>query len=189
MNDELIEQIVSAYIDGESLSAVGKRFGISYGTVYNYVKRHNDGIHLRRRTKPGAKTGKTRKFPEISSSWYDNFIYKERFEFLNSIILKMMKRGTTGIVYDADQYMDFIEFFYYRPKFMSMWNNWVSSGRNKWLRPVLTHRIHKGEGGFDTLPNLCFVTMFEKRCQGSIGFDEWKLLKFVIKSNISDYFS
>lgn len=71
----------------------------------------------------------------------------------------------------------FLDRFYFDSDFNAVYDAWIASGKNKWLRPSLEHKIPLSRGGTWESGNLSFVTWFENRAKADMTEQEWDQFK------------
>lgn len=100
---------------------------------------------------------------------YEDF---EKLKFLNRIISRHRKYFS-----GKNSHLEFLDKFYFCPYFNLIYDNWISSGKNKWLIPSIEHILPKSKGGDWSINNLCFLTWFENRAKAEMSLDEWTIFK------------
>ena len=114
----------------------------------------------------------------VTLEWLMNFEDIDKLRFLNRLIT------TCGQEVLYEDYIKFIEFYYYDKRFNEMYNYWIENGKEKNLKPSLDHIIPISQGGKSCLDNLQILTWFENRCKSDMPQNEWDK----IKNNIWRYF-
>lgn len=115
----------------------------------------------------------------VTSDWLSEFTDVEKLKFLNSAITRRGGRFDLS----TDDYMAYIERFYYDRQFNDLYFAWLTSQKNKWLRPTIDHINPRTNGGCNDIENLQFLTWFENRAKCDMTHDEWNS----VKANIKDY--
>lgn len=113
----------------------------------------------------------------VSLGWLKNFDI-EKLKILNKCI------RSRDVNFDTDDYMEYIDFFYYDYNFNKIYNKWKESDYDIFKKPSLDHILPKKRGGSDSLDNLQFLTWFENKCKGNLTMNEWNKMK----NNINEYF-
>ena len=107
----------------------------------------------------------------------------ERLLFLTTYL--STRREHIG--YDDSVRELFLDKFYFDKQFNAIYDTWIASGKNRWYRPTLDHKMSQANGGAWELDNLQFLTWFENRAKADMNEDEW--LKFCFDTNTrSDLF-
>ena len=114
---------------------------------------------------------------DIDMPWLKKFKDVGRLHILNYCIKQRYRMNTNW-------YKAYIEKFYYDKRFNKLYNKWILSGKDKYLKPSLDHIRPVSRGGRHTLCNLRFVTNIENKCRSNIPDKDWKK----IKKNIKKYF-
>jgi len=115
----------------------------------------------------------------VTSEWLSEFSDIEKLKFLNSAVTRRGNRFDLS----TDDYMAYIERFYDDPQFNDLYFTWLTSQKNKWLRPTIDHINPRATGGCNSIENLQFLTWFENRAKCDMTQDEWNN----VKANIKDY--
>lgn len=122
-----------------------------------------------------------------------NLNYRFDFEWLGSFedldklkfLLKYSRKSyNTLSINRKEYYVEFINHFYYDPKFNKIYANWLRKGKFKGLIPSLDHIYPRSKGGSHDLKNLRFVTNVENYLKGTYSLEEWE----EIKSNLDEIF-
>jgi len=71
----------------------------------------------------------------------------------------------------------FLDKFYFDTQFNFLYDQWQSTGENKWYIPSLDHKISKFNGAIWDIDNLQFLTWFENRAKAEMNQDEWEKFK------------
>ncbi len=116
---------------------------------------------------------------DVSLEWLNSFNDIEKLKFLN----KTLSRKRDCIGFDTNMYKNFINKFYYNPRFNELYNKWIKT-KDKWIKPSLDHIIPKSNGGSLSIENLRFVSWLENRTKADMSIEEWNN----IKQNINYYF-
>lgn len=118
---------------------------------------------------------------DVSLDWLMRFEDIEKLKFLN----KTITRERDSRHFTTELYVKYIEKFYIDDRFNYIYEVWLASGKEKYLRPSLDHIIPKSKGGSLTdIDNLRFLTWFENRCKNDLSLHEWER----IKANVGSYF-
>lgn len=118
----------------------------------------------------------------VSLEWLESFEDIEKLKFLN----KSIARDRDRVGFTNDTYKTFIEKFYNNTQFNRLYEKWILSNRDKWLRPSLDHVNPKSKNGsLVDIDNLQFLTWLENRTKVDMPNAEWNK----IKQKIMDYFS
>lgn len=99
------------------------------------------------------------------------------------ILNKSLSRKRDGASFTTETYKAFIEKFYHDAQFAAIYEKWIESGKDKYLKPSLDHVTPKSKGGGLGIDNLQFLTWFENRCKNDMSQAEWDKMK----SNLSEY--
>lgn len=116
---------------------------------------------------------------DVTAEWLSEFGDIEKLKFMNSAITRRGGRFDLS----TDDYMAYIERFYDDRQFNDLYFAWVTSQKNKWLRPTIDHINPRANGGCNDIENLQFLTWFENRAKCDMTQVEWDN----VKSNIKDY--
>jgi len=117
---------------------------------------------------------------KVSLEWLEGFEDIEKLKFLNKSISRTRdRRGFTDKTYKM-----FIEKFYYDKQFNDLYNKWLQSDKNKWMRPSLDHiKSRSKKGSLVDMNNLQFLSWLENRTKADMSDVDWRN----IKKNIEDY--
>lgn len=182
--------VVDAYMQGKSMRCIAKEFGTNHKLISRILKRNN--IETRQykhaRGKRKFDCDKLRAYNNmlhhlrfsVSIEWLVGFDDIEKFKTLNRCITNRDNRFCES----TDWYVCYIEKFYSDKQFNLIYNKWVGSGKQLYLKPSIDHIHPKSEGGGNELDNLQFLTWFENRCKNNMSQDVWDS----IKQNIQEYF-
>ena len=111
-------------------------------------------------------------------NWLMSFEDIEKLEFLNRMVAKPNDRLSD------DNYILFIEKYYYDKRFDVLYKNWLSNDKETYLRPSFDHIIPRCKGGTNEINNIQILTWFENRCKNDMSQQEWENTKL----NIDRYF-
>ena len=114
----------------------------------------------------------------LTLEWLMSFEDIDKLRFLNRLITTCRQE----VLYE--DYIKFIEFYYYDKRFNEMYNYWIKNGKEKYLKPSLDHIIPISQGGKSCFDNFQILTWFENRCKNDMTQEEWDK----IKNNIWRYF-
>ena len=115
---------------------------------------------------------------DVELEWLMSFGDLEKLKYLNSTITK----GRT-CNFCTEEYIEFINKFFYDEQFNMIYNKWKENDKNNFLKPSLDHIIPKSRGGESVVENFQFLTWFENRAKVDMTQDEWS----EIKNNINNY--
>lgn len=183
--------IISEYLDGASLRSIAQKHKTNHHAIKRIFIRN--GIFIRPRTrKPPKRKHIDRRHAQyanmmhhlrfdVTIDWLLQFEEFEKLSFLNRQITNRSNRFAES----TEWYKLYIERFYYDEVFNKLYNTYLQSGKQKYLKLSLDHIIPKSLGGTNKIDNLRFITFFENMCKRDIPPDEWAEMK----SHIYDYFS
>jgi hypothetical protein len=193
------QEIIRLYVDeGYTLRRIADVFGSNHHMIRRILERN--GVQItqagrkrkpfteehRRKISESSKgravwsTGKTmsesfrranmkgRLYTNIDLSVYTDY---ERLLFLTTFLSK--RRAHIGHSDEARK--AFLDKFYFDPQFNRIYDAWIASGKNKWVRPTLDHKVCQANGGSWELDNLQMLTWFENRAKADMNEDEWQL--------------
>lgn len=134
----------------------------------------------------GKKMNKSSRFHNMFKSLNYEISFDElvKFEDIDKIILLNRLIAKTRDRIDNSQYFNFLSKFYYDENFNRIYENWISSGKNTYLKPSIDHIVPISKGGTNDLYNLQILTWFENRCKNDMTMDDWNKMKL----NINNYF-
>ncbi len=185
-----VNEIKKLYKNGLPMREIGRRLDISYKTVSYWLKKN--GIATRPpknlRGKKIFQSSTDRQYHNMATHlrfdvdylWLKQFNDFEKLKFLNKAITNRSGRYNV----DTNWYKKYIQKFYYDKQFNKIYNVWVESDCNKWLRPTIDHINPKANEGGNNLDNLQFLSWLENRSKSDIPQVEWN----IIKNNLSKYF-
>ena len=107
----------------------------------------------------------------VTLEWLMNFEDIDKLRFLNKLITTCRQE----VLYE--DYIKFIEFYYYDKRFNEMYNYWIKNGKEKNLKPSLDHIIPISQGGKSCFDNFQILTWFENRCKNDMTQEEWEKIK------------
>ena len=116
---------------------------------------------------------------DVTSKWLSGFSDVEKLKFLNSAITR--RGGRFDLT--TNDYVGYIEKFYDDRQFNDIYFAWITSQKNKWIRPTIDHINPRANGGENDLDNLQFLTWFENRAKCDMTQAEWDNVKL----NMKDY--
>ena len=116
---------------------------------------------------------------DVSLEWLMQFDDIDKIKVLNKAISD--RKGRWGN--DSEWYKSYIEKFYYDDKYNKIYNAYIESGFDDYLRPSLDHIVPKSAKGTNDINNLRFVTWFENRAKNNMSLERWEY----IKANIHRY--
>jgi len=118
---------------------------------------------------------------KVSMDWLKQFKDIEKLKLLNYSIRKKEYRKN----WNEETYKKYIELFYYNDQFNKIYNKWLLSDKEKWLKPSIDHiNSISNKCVIDDLDNWQFLTWIENRAKFNMSQEEWNK----IKNNLSDYF-
>lgn len=198
-----IDKIKKMYVkDQMSLREIAKILGTNHKLISRIIKR--EGIEITKRSKLRAFTDEHRKKISESSKgragvWLGKkmpestnrknmvaklsrplvtvdtlFKYKDfdKLKFLNRVISRHRKE------FQCDEnYIVYLDKFYFDETFNLLYENWIQSGKNKWFMPSIDHVKPKSKGGVFDLSNIQFLTWFENRAKAEMTQEEWTNFK------------
>jgi len=115
----------------------------------------------------------------VTAEWLSQFDDIEKLKLLNDCITNRSGRFDVS----TEWYQDYLLFFYSCGQFNAIYETWVNSGKEAYLKPSIDHIHPKAKGGTNELRNIQFLTWFENRCKNDMTQEEWEN----IKSNIGRY--
>jgi hypothetical protein len=71
----------------------------------------------------------------------------------------------------------FLDTFYFDIAFNAIYDLWIRSGKCKWHRPTLDHKMPLSKGGGWEIENLQFLTWFENRAKADMPANKWESFK------------
>lgn len=182
--------IVLMYTSGMTMRGIAKQLGINHKLVSKILK--DNGIT----TRPPKNTRNIRKFQCVEDVKYNNMLTHLRFnvkldwlkkfkdfdklKLLNEVITNRDKRFNES----TEWYINYIEKFYYDSQFNNVYQRWLESEKEQYMKPSIDHIYPKAKGGTNDLNNLQFLTWFENRCKNDMTQEQWENLK----TNITRYF-
>lgn len=118
---------------------------------------------------------------DVSFRWLEKFPDIEKLKVLNRCVTNRSGRWKDMT---TDEYKHYIEKFYYDIQFNKIYQRWIESGKQKYLKPSVDHIVPKSSGGSNKIDNLQFLTWFENRCKNDMTQEAWNKMK----ENIGEYF-
>lgn len=191
--DKSIDCIICDYLSGMSLREVAKKYNTNHHRIKRILNKNGIQIrkpepkHLRGVKKYGNDT--IRRYANMKShlrydvdlEWLCQFVDFEKLRFLNK---QVINKDGTRFCESREWYISFIEKFYYDEQFNKLYQNYLTSGKNKYKKPSLDHILPRSKGGTNELSNLRFITYLENMCKRDMTLEEWEY----IKENIGEYF-
>lgn len=181
--------ICRMYEQGKSMRQIALAFNTNHKLISRILKSKNIQIRkpLNLRGKKKFKTNKERLYNnmathlrfDITFEWFIQFDDVEKIKLLNDCITDRSGRWSENITW----YKNYIIKFYGDKQFNYIYNEWISSGFEKYKKPSLDHIISKSQGGTNNIDNLQFLSWFENRCKNDMSQKEWD----VLKKNINKY--
>jgi hypothetical protein len=182
--------IIKMYDDGNSM----RKIALNFNTNHKLISRILKGENIK--TRPPLNLRGKRKFNCNNELRYNNMATHLRFDvnivflmqfedfdklkLLNDVITKRSDRFDVS----TEWYKEYLLKFYYDSDFNIIYNKWIKSNFEKYIKPSLDHINPKSKKGNDDLSNLQFLTWFENRCKNDMSQLEWNELK----NNIDNYF-
>ena len=150
-----------------------------------FTAEHKSKISASRIGMPGVWLGK--KMPEsalrknminhmkfdVSLEDIEEYTDFKKLQFITSGLSRNMKHFHT-----KEQYINYINKFYYDEQFNVLYQKWLLNGKDKWYRPTIDHKTSKSQGGGWELTNLQFLSWFENRAKAEMNHDEWEEFKY-----------
>jgi hypothetical protein len=182
--------VVEMYKNGSSMRNIALKFNTNHKLISRILKGFN--VNTREPLMLRCK----RKFECDNELRYNNMATHLRFDvtfdflmqykdfdklkLLNDVITRKTDRFNT----DTEWYKKYLFTFYYDINFNIIYQNWINSKFDKYMKPSLDHIIPKSKKGTNDIENLQFLTWFENRCKNDMSKKEWDNLK----QNITNYF-
>ncbi|WP_099467837.1 hypothetical protein [Konateibacter massiliensis] len=110
---------------------------------------------------------------KVSLEWLRSFEDIEKLKYLNHI----MSRDRVGKNFANEEYINFIEYFYYNKGFNNTYDNWINENKAKYAKPSLDHIIPLSNGGGWDLSNLRIIPWCVNRAKFNYNPNEWEHIK------------
>lgn len=184
------KEICDIYLSGSSMRNIAVKFNTNHKLISRILFRN--GINKREYKNLRGKTkfdcNKKRLCNNMAThirfnvdyEWFMQFKDFDKLKTLNEVITKRGDRFDC----DTEWYKEYILKFYNDIQFNRIYDNWIESNRDKYLKPSIDHINPKSKGGCNSLNNLQFLSWFENRSKNDMSQKEWDN----IKKNINKYF-
>lgn len=182
--------VIIMYTSGMTMRGIAKQLGTNHKVISKILK--DNGIL----TRQPKNTRSLRKFKcsvdlmynnmlthlrfNVTLQWLRKFEDFDKLKLLNEVITNRDNRFNES----TEWYINYIEKFYHDYQFNAIYNKWLESEKEKYMKPSVDHINPRTKGGTNDLNNLQFLTWFENRCKNDMTQTEWNNLK----SNIEEYF-
>jgi len=179
---DLQKEIIQAYQPGvTSLRELARRFGTTHSTVQKVLNRN--GIKTLSKRENSYLSMLVNLRYDVSLSWLMKYDNLEKIRILNTFV---KRKGTNRQPFNltTDQYIAYIERFYWCPQFDLVYSRWLKSGKDPLMAPSLDHihPVSKG-GSLRDIDNLQIISALSNRIKWDLLPDEWQK----VKANIQDY--
>ena len=152
-----------------SCSEMGEILGVQGRTVERRLKelgyevlKCDDDEELTRRKRSKNMVESTKW--DITLEWVLQFEDIDKLMFLNE---KTRQAGRGYQAQSTEQYVEFVEHFYYDEQFNKHYERWKTTGSRE-DKPSLDHITPRSMGGSDDISNLAFVSWFENRAKNDL---------------------
>ena len=115
----------------------------------------------------------------VPDMWFMQFEDIDKVKILNTALNYSVR---TRKISD-EEYMKYIETFYYDANFNLLYDLYIKSGFIDWYYPSLDHILPRSLGGLDSVDNFQFVSRLENRLRCNTPLSVWAKLRH----NLGDY--
>lgn len=183
--------IISDYLQGMSLRAVAAKYHTDHHRIHRILDANSIEVRPKSKVKPITKYSNAHiakygnmlhhlRF-DVELDWLLQFSDFDKLKFLNG---QIVNKDGDRFNETTEWYISYIEHFYPDSRFNSLYFNYLSNSKNRYLKPSLDHIVPRSKGGTNSIDNLRYVTYFENMCRRDIDLSEWETMK----SHIYDYF-
>lgn len=109
----------------------------------------------------------------VSIEWLKSFEDIEKLKCINSLMFKDRVRDN----FTDEEYVKFVEYFYYEDGFNITYNNWLNENKVSFAKPSLDHKVPLSKGGTWELSNLQIIPWCVNRAKFNYMPDEWEYIR------------